>query len=159
RYYVEVLHKEGDGGDFVSVGWTLPDGTAELPIAGSRLMPFVAGSSLVGTQTASASATALVAKTKAENDATLLTDNVLDTYPNPFTDQTTVEFTLLTAGPAKLSVYDTRNQLVRLVYNGQAEAGVRKQFTLSGAGLPPGVYLLQLVTGTNVITKKLLRAD
>jgi serine/threonine-protein kinase len=39
RYYVEVLHKEGVGSDFVGVGWRLPDGTLERPIPGNRLAP------------------------------------------------------------------------------------------------------------------------
>jgi hypothetical protein len=40
RYYIEVLHKEGSGADFVSVGWKLPDGTFQAPIPGNRLSPF-----------------------------------------------------------------------------------------------------------------------
>ncbi len=37
RYYVEVLHKEGGGGDYVSVGWTRPDAVVENPIPGTYL--------------------------------------------------------------------------------------------------------------------------
>lgn len=37
--YIEVLHKEDGGGDHVSVGWQLPDGTFERPIPGKRLSP------------------------------------------------------------------------------------------------------------------------
>ena len=41
RYYIEALHKEGGGSqDHVSVGWKLPDGTLQRPIAGSNLIPF-----------------------------------------------------------------------------------------------------------------------
>src|SRR5206468_2628345 len=40
RYYVEVLHKEGIGGDNLAVGWQLPDATMERPIPGSRLTAF-----------------------------------------------------------------------------------------------------------------------
>lgn len=40
RYYIEALHKEATGNDFISVGWKLPDGTLERPIAGSHLVPF-----------------------------------------------------------------------------------------------------------------------
>ena len=40
KYYIEALHKEGTGGDHVSVGWQLPGGALERPIPGSRLMPF-----------------------------------------------------------------------------------------------------------------------
>jgi len=38
-YYVEVLHAEGNGDDYVTVGWRLPDGTQERPIPGERLAP------------------------------------------------------------------------------------------------------------------------
>ncbi len=41
RYYVEVLQKEGGGGDHLCVKWKLPTGAEELPIPGSRLSPFV----------------------------------------------------------------------------------------------------------------------
>ena len=40
RYFFEVLHKQGGGNDFVSVGWQLPNGTLERPIQGYRLSPF-----------------------------------------------------------------------------------------------------------------------
>jgi hypothetical protein len=40
RYYIEALHKEGYGNDWMSVGWTLPDATEEKPIPGSRLSPW-----------------------------------------------------------------------------------------------------------------------
>jgi hypothetical protein len=39
KYYVEALHKEGGGGDNLSVGWQLPGGAKELPIPGNRLEP------------------------------------------------------------------------------------------------------------------------
>jgi hypothetical protein len=37
-YHVEVLMKEGGGGDNVAVGWRLPDGTEEKPIPASRVL-------------------------------------------------------------------------------------------------------------------------
>jgi hypothetical protein len=40
RYYIEALHKEGNGGDHIEAGWQLPDGTQELPIPGNRLSPW-----------------------------------------------------------------------------------------------------------------------
>ncbi len=35
-YYIHALHKAGSGEDHLSVGWTLPDGTDENPIAPDR---------------------------------------------------------------------------------------------------------------------------
>ena len=36
KYHFEVLHKEGNGADFVAIGWSLPDGKMERPIPGIR---------------------------------------------------------------------------------------------------------------------------
>jgi hypothetical protein len=41
RYYIEALHKQGAGGDSLSVAWRLPTGVEEKPIPGNRLSPFV----------------------------------------------------------------------------------------------------------------------
>ena len=41
--YVEVLMKEGHGEDYVSVGWTLPNGEEENPIPSSRVASPAAG--------------------------------------------------------------------------------------------------------------------
>lgn len=35
-YYIHALHKAGTGEDHLSIGWTLPDGTDENPIAADR---------------------------------------------------------------------------------------------------------------------------
>lgn len=43
RYYIEALLKEGNGEDYVSVGWSLPGGGLERPIPGSRLSPYEEG--------------------------------------------------------------------------------------------------------------------
>src|SRR6185369_10498087 len=39
KYYVEAVYKEGSRGDHCSVGWQIPGGEIERPIAGSRLSP------------------------------------------------------------------------------------------------------------------------
>ena len=45
KYYIEVLQKEGTGGDNIAVGWQGPGitGDAERPIPGSRLVPYELG--------------------------------------------------------------------------------------------------------------------
>jgi hypothetical protein len=40
RYYIEVLHKEGNGADHVSVAWQFQNGDFEGPIPGNRLIPY-----------------------------------------------------------------------------------------------------------------------
>ncbi len=41
RYYIEALHKEGNGDDHLAVGWQLPVGAMERPIPGKRLAPYL----------------------------------------------------------------------------------------------------------------------
>ena len=41
KYYIEVLHKQGGGGDNISVMWMLPGNLFEVPIPGGRLSPFI----------------------------------------------------------------------------------------------------------------------
>lgn len=41
KYYIEVLHKQGGGGDNVSVQWQLPGDAVETPIPGIRLSPYI----------------------------------------------------------------------------------------------------------------------
>ena len=40
KYYLEVNHKEGGGGDHVSVGWTTPSDSTTNVIAASFITPF-----------------------------------------------------------------------------------------------------------------------
>jgi len=43
RYFIMALQKENGGGDNLSVGWQLPNGTMERPIPASRLSPYEDG--------------------------------------------------------------------------------------------------------------------
>lgn len=43
KYYIEAIHREGEQGDHLAVGWQLPTGTMERPIPGSRLSQFTSG--------------------------------------------------------------------------------------------------------------------
>ncbi len=50
RYYIEALQKEGGGGDNLAVRWTLPNGTIEEPIPGSRMIPFGLSAPIISRQ-------------------------------------------------------------------------------------------------------------
>ncbi|RZL11131.1 MAG: hypothetical protein EOO62_12575, partial [Hymenobacter sp.] len=113
RYYIEALHKENNGGDFVSVGWALPDGTVEAPIGGARLMPFTAISNLTTTTSsgARAEASSPEAITVAAAAAALPDHAELSVYPNPSASETNIEFSLPAAGSATLALYDEQGRL------------------------------------------------
>jgi parallel beta-helix repeat protein len=63
KYYIEVLHKQGAGGDNVSVKWQLPDGTTEAPIPASRLTAYVPGAAATATAAATPATSSYIAST------------------------------------------------------------------------------------------------
>jgi endoglucanase len=156
RYYIEALHLEMGGGDFVAVGWTLPGGTVEAPIAGAHLIPF---GTAAGRPSNDQPASAPSARALASTDATDPTAPGLTIYPNPFTSQASIGFLLPQAGRATLEIYDVQNRLVQRLFAGSAAAGERRQFTLAGSDLPVGMYLVRLVTSSQVFTQRLVRVD
>jgi hypothetical protein len=74
-------------------------------------------------------------------------------YPNPFTDETTVAYTLGEAGPVTLSVYDVLGREVATLVDGE-QAAVRHEVTFDARGLAAGVYVLRLTAGDEVRTSR-----
>ncbi|WP_162053290.1 PA14 domain-containing protein [Pontibacter pamirensis] len=146
KYYIEALHKEASGSDNLAVAWAWPDGTMEAPIAGNKLSPYLATSTGSG----------LMSATTLEEEAPQLNEAQLTAYPNPFTTNATVQFTLSAAEGASLDLYDIQGRLVRRLYEGTAEANVTRSFELTAEGLTRGVYIIRLVTGSKVLTQKIV---
>ncbi|WP_210486484.1 T9SS type A sorting domain-containing protein [Rufibacter aurantiacus] len=80
----------------------------------------------------------------------------LSVYPNPFNQNTTVEFLVAESGEAVLDIFDSHGKLVRHLFVGNAEGGVPQAMQFNAQGLPNGVYIARLTTGKKTITKKLL---
>ena len=153
RYYIEALHKQAWGNDYLAVAWRLPDGTFEAPIAGSRLSPFGAPANRSATAGSASGPSPAPASSLRTGSAPAA---ALTAYPNPFTRQATVQFSLGAPGPANLALYDLRGQLVRQLFKGSGETGPAAPITLPAEGLSEGVYLLRLTTRDQVITQKVV---
>jgi len=148
RYYIEALHQQAWGGDNIAVGWQLPNGTLERPIAGSRLSPYETLQNLSSSNTANL----LVEGTLAQDNISGVT---LAAYPNPFSSEANVRFTVPAAGEASVEVYDVQGRLVRRLFEGAVNANEPQDFKLKAQGLSRGIYIIRLVTGLNVVTQKL----
>ncbi len=81
-------------------------------------------------------------------------------FPNPFNAGTTIRFTLPTAGPVELAVFNLAGQKVTTLLLGPRQAG---QYSLqwdgkndNGRSLASGVYLYKLQAGGQAETRKLL---
>lgn len=82
---------------------------------------------------------------------------VLDAYPNPFNAETTLSFTMSTAGPLVLTVSDLQGRVLRdwsghygpgnhsLTWDGRDE---------SGEAVAAGVYVAAARHGTTAVTRK-----
>ncbi len=81
-------------------------------------------------------------------------------YPNPFNAGTTLEFELDSAQDVQLTVLNAHGRLVQQLVNQHLGAGTHR-FTWqaesqNGRHLPSGVYLYQLTTETETLTRKML---
>ncbi|PSR52291.1 hypothetical protein AHMF7605_01520 [Adhaeribacter arboris] len=77
-------------------------------------------------------------------------------YPNPFSDQTTLEFTLENDEEYTLAIYDLAGKLVSQLPNGKAKAGEKVRIDWQAGPYPTGVYLARLSTGKAVQHLKLV---
>ena len=84
---------------------------------------------------------------------------MLKAYPNPFAQQTTVNFTVpVSDQKVSLDVYNIYGLLISHLYNGKVEAGQDYRFAFDGTRLLPGVYMVRLTTSKAVKNFKLILA-
>lgn len=81
-------------------------------------------------------------------------------YPNPFSGQTTISFTVKENSDTHLEIYNVKGQLVRTLYNGKIQAGSH-QLKWDGKDfnhnfVPSGIYFCRLSNAGVTQTKKLL---
>jgi len=81
-------------------------------------------------------------------------------HPNPFNPSTRISFSLEASGPVDLRIFDTRGQLVNVLFNGVMGAGshhaVWNGTDQNGRAMSSGVYFLTLRTGTGTIMQKMM---
>jgi deoxyribonuclease-1 len=76
--------------------------------------------------------------------------------PNPFGERTTISFSLPRASDVRLSVYNTRGQLVRTLVHGDEMPPGEHQVVFETGSLPSGVYYCRLRAGDRVDTKRMV---
>lgn len=75
--------------------------------------------------------------------------------PNPFKDQTRINFELPESGFTTLSLFDMAGNTVRTFVNGILNSG-KHSILVNREKLSPGIYYYMLNSGNNVQTKKLV---
>ncbi len=81
-------------------------------------------------------------------------------YPNPFNPETTISFDLPKAGPANLSIYNMKGQLVKTLVDTNLDFG-KQSFVWngtdnSGTNVSSGIYFYRLSTNGGVETRKMM---
>lgn len=76
-------------------------------------------------------------------------------YPNPFNPKTVLFFTLPTAAPVSLQIYDLSGRKVADLVEGWRQAGTY-EFALDGSNLAAGVYVVRFRSGADTMNGKLL---
>lgn len=76
-------------------------------------------------------------------------------YPNPFNNQSAIEYSLENAGNVILSVYDVQGRIVVNLADGWRPAGDYR-VTFEGKDLPSGVYFVKLQTRMETRMQKMV---
>jgi len=76
-------------------------------------------------------------------------------YPNPFSDQATVSFTLDQDEQVVVRLFDLSGKQLALLTNGYFKSG-RNKINLPASGFDKGFYICVINTKTNVLSKKII---
>lgn len=76
--------------------------------------------------------------------------NEMVAYPNPFTQSTTIRFSVAATDAAVITVYNSMGKEVAEVFSGLVEKGSEYQIQFDGSKLPEGVYFYNLKVGNEV---------
>jgi flagellar hook assembly protein FlgD len=88
---------------------------------------------------------------------------VLQNYPNPFRDETTVQYSIAEESDVSLDVYDALGQLVITLAAGNREPATYTVAwngrSANGRDIPSGIYVIRLTTpqGTSAVRALKLR--
>jgi hypothetical protein len=80
-------------------------------------------------------------------------------YPNPFSESSTIRFALDTAQKFDLIVYDIRGSIIKNVASGVAEAGKVYEYQIDGKNLSEGIYFVRLITTNEIKVLKMVKKD
>jgi hypothetical protein len=81
--------------------------------------------------------------------------NVSKNFPNPFSNETTVEYTLENASEVNYTLVDLTGKTILEVNEGNVMAG-KHEITIDGSSLANGVYYFNMTAGGAQTTHKMI---
>jgi len=91
-----------------------------------------------------------------QQDASVLRETTLKVYPNPFTEEATVEFASMDDSWATLKLFDHLGREISVLFDGDVVQGVVHKQVIDRTGLVPGIYLCTLQLDDTVMTQTLI---
>ncbi|MEJ2616709.1 MAG: T9SS type A sorting domain-containing protein, partial [Ignavibacteriaceae bacterium] len=90
------------------------------------------------------------------NDISAIKNIILyQNYPNPFNPDTKISFYLSKTIKIKLKIYDVLGREIRTLINRELNSGYYN-FKFNSENLPSGIYFYRLISGTYILTKKMV---
>ncbi|MCA1807398.1 MAG: T9SS type A sorting domain-containing protein, partial [Actinobacteria bacterium] len=86
----------------------------------------------------------------------MATEAQVSVYPNPFTTQATIEFSLTENSDVTLEIYNLVGERVAVIYNGQVNAFESHKHTFNAESLPNGIYIYRLTAGEKVFHDRIV---
>jgi len=87
--------------------------------------------------------------------------DALYAYPNPFTSETTIQYTLSAKEDISISIFDVQGRLVNQIFNGTQDSGEYqvewRGIGANGTDVAPGIYFLRIVTSEGVKSQTIVR--
>ncbi len=80
----------------------------------------------------------------------------LSSFPNPVTEQSTIQFTAQSEGHALLEIYDMNGRVVTSILNQEVVADTPYQLNFDVSNLTNGIYIYKLTTNTGVTIDKII---
>lgn len=81
---------------------------------------------------------------------------ILSIYPNPFTDQISIQFEQQEKAFTEIGIWNHLGQKISVICDGIKQAGSH-QYTFDASGLPAGVYFCKLKLGNDAVMKKIIK--
>ncbi|MDT8393734.1 MAG: T9SS type A sorting domain-containing protein [Bacteroidales bacterium] len=85
-------------------------------------------------------------------------NDLLQVHPNPFSQRTTITFSLSHKSDVLIDIYSLQGKHLRTLEKKTLDPG-EHQFTLNGNDLPPSTYLIRMKAGKNVYCSKILKSN
>jgi hypothetical protein len=81
---------------------------------------------------------------------------IVDCYPNPSHDKTTIRFLLPADDHVRLDVYDNTGKYLQNLYDADVKGQLEYKLEFDGTSLPAGVYFYRIITGDDTFIGKMI---